>query len=136
MIDACRTIGKTYVWVRDASPQAAGVVGEWHKGVVTSLREARRALKPFATDPSSIVSPAQTLRESVKAMELEAERLEQIMLEAWSALRVDAWPRAQPSEAVAANIRMLFAICDRSARQPDLPDHLVAAALAARSAGA
>jgi hypothetical protein len=64
-------------------------------------------------------------------MELEAERLEQTMLEDWSALRVDAWPRAQPTEAVVANIQTLFAICDGSAQRLDLPKHLIAAALVA-----
>lgn len=111
--------------------QAANVVGAWHKNIVRSLREARRALKLFATESSPIDSSAATLRASVKTMELEAERLEQTMLEDWSALRVDAWPRAQPTEAVVANIQKLFAICYGSAQQLDLPKHLIAAALAA-----
>ncbi len=111
--------------------QAAGVVGEWHKNIVRSLRQARRALKPFATEPSPIAAAAATLRASVKTMELEAERVEQTMLEDWSALRVEAWPQAQPTAAVAANIRTLFAISDGSAQRLDLPKHLVAVALAA-----
>jgi hypothetical protein len=105
-------------------------VGGWHKDIVHSLRKAWRALKPFATEPALIVSSAATLRAGVKTMELEAERLEHTMLEEWSALRVDAWPRAQVTEAIVANIKTLFAICDVSAQRPDLPKHLVAAALA------
>ncbi len=111
--------------------QAAGVVGGWHKSIVRSLREARRALKSFVTEPSPIVSSAATLRASVKTMELEAERIEQTMLEDWSALRLDAWSRAQPTEAVVAKIQTLFAICHESAQRLDLPKHLIAAALAA-----
>ena len=110
---------------------AVSIVGEWHKKIVNKLREARRALKPFATGPSPIISSAEKLRTSGKAMELEAERIEQVMLEEWSALRLDSWPRAQPTQAVAANIRALFAICDGSAQRADLPNHLVAAALVA-----
>ena len=44
-------------------------------GTNTSCRvsvAARRALKPFATDPSAIVSSAAALRTGVKAAELEA----------------------------------------------------------------
>jgi uncharacterized protein (TIGR02444 family) len=110
--------------------QAASIVGEWHSSIVKRLLEARRALKPFATELSPIGSSAATLRTSVKATELEAERLEQMMLEGWSTLRVEAWPRAQPAEAIAANLRALFAICGGSAQRAELPTHLVAAALA------
>jgi uncharacterized protein (TIGR02444 family) len=109
--------------------QAASMVGEWHNSIVKRLRDARRAVKPFATHPSPIVSSAATLCTSVKAMELEAERLEQVILEGWSILRTDVWPRARPTEAVTANIRALFAMCGGSAQQADLPNHLITAAL-------
>jgi uncharacterized protein (TIGR02444 family) len=114
----------------DALKQAAGLVGGWHKDVVINLREARRALKPFATS-SSVASAAGALRNGVKAMELEAERLEQMLLEEWSASRLSAWPRMQAVEATAANIRALLAVGAGSAAEPELPRNLVAAAVAA-----
>jgi uncharacterized protein (TIGR02444 family) len=110
--------------------EAADLVAEWNKNIVRKLREARRALKPFATDRSVIVSSSVALRMAVKAAELDAERIEQAMLEAWSAVRIDGWPRARPIEAVATNIRGLFARCDGSARPPEMPDHLITGALA------
>jgi hypothetical protein len=64
-------------------------------------------------------------------MELEAERLEQMLLEEWSASRLSAWPRMQAVEATAANIRALLAVGAGSAAEPELPRNLVAAAVAA-----
>jgi uncharacterized protein (TIGR02444 family) len=116
----------------DDLKQAARLVNGWHNKIVTNLREARRALKPFATDASSIASTAAALRNSVKAVELEAERIEQTMLEEWSASRLRAWPRTRAAEAVLANIRALFALGAGVAGEPDLPQHLIAAAVAAR----
>jgi uncharacterized protein (TIGR02444 family) len=110
---------------------ATGLVQEWHHNVVRSLRAARRALKPFAREPSSIDSLAAILRASVKTAEIEAERIEQTLLEDWSALRIDAWPRTRSSEAVAVNVQTLLAICNPSSQLSDLPKHLIAAALAA-----
>lgn len=110
---------------------AARLVDEWHKHIVQSLRRARRALKPFATDPSAVVASAAVLRADVKAAELESERIEQTILEEWSTRRIAGWLRAQPAAAIAANIRNLFAIHRGSADAPEMPDHLIAAALAA-----
>jgi len=111
--------------------QAAAVVADWHRDIVATLREVRRALKPLATGDSPTAAPAAALRENVKAMELEAERIEQMMLECWSAVNAGAWPRAEPAAAVAGNIRALLAIGEAAPRPPDLPQNLVAAALAA-----
>jgi uncharacterized protein (TIGR02444 family) len=115
----------------EAMKEAADVVGAWHRDVVGRLRQARRALKPFATETSAIASPARSLRTAVKALELDAERIEQAMLEQWSAARIDAWPRARPAGAVVDNIQMLFAISAETPRRPPPPQHLVAAALTA-----
>lgn len=109
--------------------QAASAVEDWHDNVVSDLRKARRALKSFATEPSPIVAPAQELRTTVKAAELEAERLEQTMLEEWSVPRIGSWPRTHPSEAAAANIRALFAATGESAQRAESPHRLLAAAL-------
>jgi uncharacterized protein (TIGR02444 family) len=115
----------------DQAVRLAGeLVEDWHRDIVASLREVRRALKPLAIDASPVAASAAALRANVKAMELEAERIEQTMLERWSAVHGGAWPRAEPAAAVAGNIRALFAIGERAPRPPDLPTNLVAAALA------
>jgi uncharacterized protein (TIGR02444 family) len=111
--------------------QAAIAVGEWNKNVVSSLREARRGLKPFAAEPPPLGAAAGALRTSVKAAELEAERIEQAIIEAWCAIRLGRWKRMEPAQAVEANIRQLFAACAGLAGQPLMPQRLVAAALAA-----
>ena len=116
---------------------AAELVADWHRNIVANLREARRALKPLATESSPVAASAAALRENVKEMELEAERIEQTMLERWSAVHAGAWPRAEPAAAVAGNIRALFAIGKGAPQPPDLPANLVAAALAVgRQSGA
>jgi uncharacterized protein (TIGR02444 family) len=116
----------------DDMRQAAGLVATWHKDVVGNLRDARRALKPFAAEQSALASAAAELRDEAKAAELEAERIEQAMLEAWRALRGEAWARMEPAAAIAANIRALFAIA-YGPGEADLPPHLMAAALTAAS---
>jgi uncharacterized protein (TIGR02444 family) len=109
---------------------AAAAVGDWHRNIVTHLREVRRALKPFAAGPSTISASAEALRNSVKASELEAERIEQTLLEVWCSARLDRLPRAKPDKAVAANIQTLLARHEGEAGQPQMPGHLAAAALA------
>jgi uncharacterized protein (TIGR02444 family) len=114
---------------RDARA-AAAATGEWNTTIVGSLRAARRALKPFAANPSATGASAAALRTAVKAAELEAERIEQMTLESWGASRLETWPRAAPETAVATNVAALLAIHQIPADQPDLTAHLVAAALA------
>ena len=113
--------------------QVADVVAVWHERVIGRLREARRALKPFATETSQIASIAMALRMRVKDTELEAERVEQIMLEEWGTAHVQDCERAQPSAAVTANIRTLLAMNHGCAGKPNLPNRLIAAALATAS---
>lgn len=74
------------VWAGGAAgrldPAALGRAVElstrWRQGVVGPLRQARRALK--APDVPVEVSGAATLRTRVKAAELAAEKLQQVML--------------------------------------------------------
>lgn len=129
----CAFVGAVHgaVLSPDDVRQAAGIVEAWHSSVVASLRAARRALKPFAAEPSPITSKAEALRTDVKAVELEAERLEQMMLQGWGAAQLDRWPRSPPAQAVAHNLLALFAIGGGSARELEPPRHLVTAALAA-----
>ena len=107
------------------------VVADWHKNIVTRLRQVRRTLKPFIADQTKLRSHGESLRASVKAAELEAERIEQAMLESTITARVGGWQRTAPDEAVPANIRTLFAICCNSACQPAMPVGLIAAAVTA-----
>jgi uncharacterized protein (TIGR02444 family) len=101
--------------------EALDIVAEWNDNVVSGLRMSRRALNPFAIDQMSngpSVPSAAALRNSVKAAELEAERIEQ----------ATAWQSGEPGAAAAANIRGLFTICCRSG-SPPRPDRLIAAAI-------
>jgi len=100
--------------------QAEDVVRGWHSQVVECLRTARRAIKSF-----SDASPPIDLNRiygSIKEQELEAERLEQLMLEHWSCSRLHAWPKERSHAAAAENIKSLFDVCCRGgAEHPDLP---------------
>jgi uncharacterized protein (TIGR02444 family) len=127
----CAFVGAVHraILPAQAVDDAADTVCEWHKTVV-NLRAARRALKAFATEPSTIAALAADLRASVKASEIEAERIEQTMLENWSAARIGAWSRTRPADAVLCNIKTLLATLEPK-QIPDPPAKLIAAALAA-----
>jgi uncharacterized protein (TIGR02444 family) len=117
-----------------ATRDAADVVGIWQKDVVATLRLARRALKPFAAKTGSHGTPAADLRARVKTAELDAERIEQAMLEHWATAHIGLWPHAEPAEAVTENIRTLLAMAIGTGRTTGAPatstHHLIAAALA------
>jgi uncharacterized protein (TIGR02444 family) len=107
--------------------QAERVVHEWHSAVVSNLRAARRELKPLghAFAPIGLDS----LLNVIKERELEAERLEQTMLEHWSTQHLHTWSRALPSVAVEKNIATLFEVCIEVPELPKLPSNLIASAL-------
>lgn len=83
----------------------------WRAGVVVPLRTARRNLKqpPAAVD----VQGAQTLRNMVKKLELEAERLQQAALFAWRPIDEAGLQAASPSAAAAANVKAYGTALDR-----------------------
>jgi uncharacterized protein (TIGR02444 family) len=110
---------------------AAALVDEWHKHVVRNLRATRRVLQPFATGSSSIAPAAEALRNDVKTLEREAERLEQAMLAGWSIERLGLWPREPAAKAVAANVRALLTLRAPAAGEHVLPANLIAVAVAA-----
>jgi uncharacterized protein (TIGR02444 family) len=88
---------------------AAGMVATWQGDVVRALRQARRALKPFSLDAADpLHAQNATLRASVQAAELQAEKLEQAMLWAWSRQRFAACPRDNPGQALTGNLRALL----------------------------
>jgi uncharacterized protein (TIGR02444 family) len=61
--------------------QAERVVHEWHSAVVSNVRAARSALKSLSHASAPV--DLDSLCNGVKEHELEAERLEQAMLECW-----------------------------------------------------
>jgi uncharacterized protein (TIGR02444 family) len=107
--------------------QAESIVHRWDGEIVSSLRAARRTLKLFDGDGSS--GGCNSLYNGVKAHELEAEKLEQRMLERWCAERVSVWSKAPPSAAVEKNITMLFEAFLKEVLPPGLPNNLISAAL-------
>jgi uncharacterized protein (TIGR02444 family) len=111
-----------------AMREAADAVSAWQREVVSPLRAARGALKPFA-ERAPTNAPVAALRSKMKALELEAERIEQLTLERWSAGQIDSWPRTRPADAVVGNMRTLFALVQRS-EEAALPQSLIAEALA------
>jgi uncharacterized protein (TIGR02444 family) len=132
----CAFVGAAHgvVLSERATRDATDVVGVWQKDVVGALRLARRALKPFAGEAGPHQRPAADLRARVKNAELDAERIEQAMLEHWAAAPIGSWPHAEPAEAVTQNIRTLLAVTGptekTTGRAARWPSHLVAAALA------
>jgi uncharacterized protein (TIGR02444 family) len=87
----------------------AGAVAPWHGDVVRPLRQARRALKPFSMNADhAFRAKSATLRATVKAAELDAEKLELAMLWTWSRQRLAARPRDNPRQAVSDNLRALM----------------------------
>jgi uncharacterized protein (TIGR02444 family) len=107
--------------------QAESIVHRWDGEIVSSLRAARRALKSFSGDASSV--DFSSLYNSVKAQELEAEKLEQTMLERWGAPLIPRWPKAPPSVAVARNITTLFEVSLKGAPPPGLPNDVISNAV-------
>jgi uncharacterized protein (TIGR02444 family) len=85
-------------------------VRAWQDDVVHKLRAARRSLKTIGLAPDTKVADAATkLRTLVKAAELEAEHIEQTMLERWAMARLAGRPRGAAPDAVLANLQVLTA---------------------------
>jgi uncharacterized protein (TIGR02444 family) len=129
----CAFIGAEHsaVLSDQAMKDAVTTVVEWHKNVVGRLREVRRALKPLTMVRSPTASLAARLRTGVKALELDAERIEQRRLERWSVARIATWRRARPPDAIVDNVRTLLELSAGSGPRPEFPNHLIVAALAA-----
>jgi uncharacterized protein (TIGR02444 family) len=129
----CAYVGAVHHALLSASgiAEAKAAVEEWQREVVRPLRSARRALKGFVARRSAIAAGAGALRTSVKAAELQSERLEQAMLEEWTVLGRAAWPVAGAEQAVAHNVGCFLAACAPAAASADVPRNLIAAALAA-----
>ncbi len=106
-------------------------VGQWHDEIVRPLRAARRSLKTIELQDTAATKAAMQLRTQVKAAELEAERIEQTILEHWANARYAAWPRGNSRAAVPANLQALLAaygIGPERLVAADALRHLIAAA--------
>ena len=86
----------------DELSKAATAVAGWQSGVIRPLREARRALKPIASEP------AQPLRGIVKKDELLAEQIEQALLWEWCREALAARSGGERGAALNANIAALL----------------------------
>jgi uncharacterized protein (TIGR02444 family) len=128
----CAFVGAAHgaVLSEQAVNEAANVSRAWQKDVVGALRAARRTLKRFAAESGPLDTPIAALRARVKELELDAERIEQAMLEHWAAVHIDSWPRSKRADAVTENVRTLLAMSARTSEPASWPERLVAAALA------
>ncbi len=81
-------------------------VGRWQKEVVWSLRQARRAIRK---DPHGAEAEAvKLLRRSIAAVELDAEYLEQRLLDREAARTQPSAGNSGPREAASANLARYF----------------------------
>ena len=104
-------------------------VHPWQSEVVNPLRRLRRGLKAvLGRDPALPLAPAiAVLREEVQRLELEAEHLQQVMLEAMSE---PGTGRARKSHTTQAIARQNINVYLRTARrQPDRGDRQAIAEL-------
>ncbi|MGH6725152.1 MAG: TIGR02444 family protein [Pseudolabrys sp.] len=112
--------------------------GAWHEDIIKPLRAARRTLKTIDWGENAPpAAAASELRTQVKAAELEAERIEQAMLERWAETRLAGRPRGEPRDAVLANLQTLLAdygVGPERLAAADALQHLIAAALARAAA--
>ncbi len=103
----------------DMAALRAGAAAGWHGSVVRPLRAARRAMKQ--PPPGLSAEPVEALRSLVKSAELEAERQEQLLLEAALAQLPAADPSAAPLDLALANLSLYFEVS-----QGDVPPGLLA----------
>lgn len=91
--------------------KAIALCADWASGVVFPLRSARRALK--APPQQADATGAENLRSSVKTLELEAERLQQGMLEALSTeLSMEPEDPAQPMTSARRNLMAYISLAE------------------------
>jgi uncharacterized protein (TIGR02444 family) len=113
-------------------------VRQWQDDVVRPLRAARRNLKTIELQDVDAAKAAPQLRTQVKAAELEAERIEQMILARWATARTAARPRGNSRDAVAANLQALldaYGIGPERLVAANAMKHLIAGALARASVG-
>lgn len=98
---------------------AAAEVKNWHRDVVRALRHARRALKSWSAGEDAVALDAGAVRNQVKEIELRAEKIEQFMLWTWLRERIASLAHAEPSEALAANLRIVLSLAGAEGAKAD-----------------
>jgi len=84
------------------------VVADWQHQVVLPLRQARRFIK--AGIPAMPLKRKEQLRQSIAAIELDAEYLEQLLLAQYVAAMSMAVRKRTPATVVAANLQLYLAL--------------------------
>lgn len=104
------------------------LVGDWHHNVVRSLRHVRRWMKVHE-HPNPAAS--ETLRDDIKRIEIEAERLEQERLYAFAISHLAALEKCEGGEvAMAENLAAYLGhLGAESSEAPDAAKRLVALSL-------
>jgi hypothetical protein len=86
---------------------ALDIVKNWNSEIVTKIRDVRRALKPL---------DAEALRDKIKAAELDAERVEQAMLENWATTYFVG--RQTSKDALRTNVQTALAFYNAAGSMP------------------
>jgi uncharacterized protein (TIGR02444 family) len=130
--------GHGIVLSRDDMAQTSALVDAWQRQVVMPLRGVRRATKPMLqSPPGSAGKPIEALRNKVKAIELESERIEQDLLDEWARTCARLEACSDIAAAIRGNIGLLLEFSGAAGRGARSPATLIAASLAAaKSAGA
>lgn len=102
---------------------------QWQDQVVRPLRVARRTLKTAELTDADDAAAAMQLRAQVKAAELEAERIEHMILERWAEARFATRPRGNADDVVTANLQTLFSAYGIGGERLAAAPHIIAAAL-------
>jgi uncharacterized protein (TIGR02444 family) len=119
------------VLTRDDLEQISAAVHGWHQQVVRPLRDVRRATKDIlALRPLSSRKTVESLRDKVKALELESEKLEQDILNEWAQIGRQTQTISDVETATRSNIRLLLE-CSGVAQSAIQPPMLIQASLTA-----
>jgi uncharacterized protein (TIGR02444 family) len=127
----CAYVGARHgVVLREAELREADAqVRKWQNDIIQPVRKVRKTLKAFATLASPVASSAAALREQIKRLELEAERIEQSMLEDWGVEHLRACQRGEAAVAITENVRTLLTLYEVAEHSSSLPGRLIATSL-------
>jgi uncharacterized protein (TIGR02444 family) len=131
LILLCAFLGAIHGVALTADDIAAAhqAVEHWQEKIVRPLRAARRTLKIAELTAAEDAAAATQLRTQIKVAELEAERIEQMMLERWAESRFATRPRGNAGDVIPANLRSLFAAYGIEGERSVAAQHIIAAAL-------
>ena len=90
--------------------EASALVKVWHCNITKSLRMARTSIKQMKLNDaaSPIGSRAESLRQSIKQLELEAEHVEHAILDDWWLTRAAGVTVSSQADAIRSNIFLLL----------------------------